>query len=89
MPQIENVNPAGVNKDGYFAEMTGIVWLLIGKAFDNTFMTTTETKATTLLPQSLMSLVNFRLPQNIGQVRPTAGSFLSCIPSNMGCAVSR
>lgn len=59
-PQIEKVNPAGVNNDGYFAEISGIDWLLIGNVVDKTLQTMTMKKAAILPPQSLMFRVIFR-----------------------------
>ena len=84
-PHIENVNPAGVNRDGYLAEISGIVCSLIGSAFDNTLNRITMAKATRLPPQSDRDLC-IGVPRYAGS---EACSFRSWIPRRMGCANSR
>src|SRR5210317_2384913 len=51
-PQMENANPAGVNNDAYFADISVIVCPLRGIALDRTFNRIINAKATRLPPQS-------------------------------------
>ena len=68
-PQIEKVKPAGVNKEAYRAEISGIDWPFIGSALDRTFSTIMTAYATMLPPQSVIVLCIRGLPVTIVRLR--------------------